>query len=159
MNNQHKSKTIFVTIIITIMFCSSCKKFVEIPPPINQIVNPIPFKDDATATATVIGIYSEMMTAPNQFSDNLTTLYAGMAADELYYYSPSFRDEFVKNEITQANSENLDMFFWEPAYKFIYSANLCIEQLSQSSSLTPQLKNTLIGESKFIRAFLLLFFD
>lgn len=135
------------------MFCSSCQKFVEIPAPINQIVNPIPFKDDATATATVIGIYSEMMRAPNQFSDNLTSLYAGMAADELFYYSPSYRDEFVKNEITQANHENLKTSFWEPAYKFIYTSNLCIEQLRQSSSLTPELKNTLIGECKFIRAF------
>jgi starch-binding outer membrane protein, SusD/RagB family len=153
MNNQYKSGTIFVAITITFIFFASCKKFVEIPPPLNQIVNPIPFKDDATATATVIGIYSEMMRAPNQFSDNLTTLYAGMAADELYYYSPSPRDEFVKNEITQANHENLKTFFWAPAYKFIYSANLCVEQLNQSSSLTPQLKNTLIGESKFIRAY------
>jgi hypothetical protein len=153
MNNQYKSRTIFSTIFITFMFCSSCQKFVEIPAPINQIVNPIPFKDDATATATVIGIYSEMMRAPNQFSDNLTSLYAGMAADELFYYSPSYRDEFVKNEITQANHENLKTSFWEPAYKFIYTSNLCIEQLRQSSSLTPELKNTLIGECKFIRAF------
>lgn len=135
------------------MVCVSCKKFVEVPPPANQIVNPIPFQDDATATATVIGIYSEMMRAQNLFSNNLTTLYAGMSADELYYYSPSFRDEFVKNEITEANHENLRISFWEPAYKFIYTSNLCIEQLTKSSTLTPQLKNTLTGECKFIRAY------
>lgn len=89
----------------------------------------------------------------NQFSNNYTTLYAGMAADELYYYSPSLRDEFVNNQITQANHNNLTQFFWEPAYKYIYSANLCIEQLNNSGSLSPQRKKSLIGESKFIRAF------
>jgi starch-binding outer membrane protein, SusD/RagB family len=153
MNSQYKPVKNFFIIIIACTFCVSCKKFVEVPPPTNQIVNPLPFKDDATATATVNGIYSEMMRSQNQFSDNLTTLYAGMSADELYYYSPSFRDEFVKNEITQANHENLRTSFWEPAYKFIYTSNLCIEQLVQSFSLTPHIKNTLIGECKFIRAY------
>lgn len=135
------------------MFCFSCKKFVDVPTPTNQIVNPIPFNNDATATATVIGIYSEMMRSSYQFSDGLTSLYAGMSADELYYYSPSSRDEFVKNKITQANHGNLKMLFWEPAYKFIYACNLCLEQLLKSSSLTPKVKNTLIGECKFIRAY------
>lgn len=132
---------------------SSCKKFVSVPPPIDQIVNPIPFNDDETATATVIGVYSEMMRSPNLFTNNSTTLYAGMSADELVYYSPSSREEFEKNEITQANHNNLTLFFWQPAYKFIYAANLCLEQLSTSQKLNPELKNSLIGETRFIRAF------
>ncbi len=155
MINQHGLKATLSTsmLLIALALAPSCKKFVEVAPPTNQIINPLPFTNDATAAATIIGIYSEMMRSPNQFSDNLTSLYEGMAADELYFYSPSLRDEFVNNEITQANHQNLQMFFWEPAYKFIYTANLCIEQLTSASSLTPALRNQLLGESKFIRAF------
>lgn len=153
MQNQNiKIIAIFILLSGIVPF-SSCKKFVEIPPPINQIVSPLPFANDATATGAVIGIYSEMMRSLNLFSSNCTTLYAGMAADELYFYSPSIRDEFIKNQITEANHNNLTSFFWQPAYKFIYTANLCIEQLNISTALTLQVKNMLIGESKFIRAF------
>jgi starch-binding outer membrane protein, SusD/RagB family len=153
MTNQHNFKTIVCEILLVLMLLSSCKKFVEIPPPANQIVSPLPFTNDATATGAVIGIYSEMMRALNQYSSNYTTLYAGMSADELYFYSPSPRDEFVKNQITQASHNSLTTFFWQPAYKYIYTANLCIEQLNISSSLSPQVKDMLLGECKFIRAF------
>ena len=76
-----------------------------------------------------------------------------MSADELYYYTPGFKDEFTKNEITQVNHVNIDNSFWKPAYKYIYAANLAIEKLSQSQGLSTSLKNQLTGEAKFIRAF------
>ena len=150
---QYLSKIISLVLTLSLIFFSSCKKFVDIPPPINQIVSPLPFNDDATATSTVLGIYEGMMNNMNQFSNNCTTLYAGMSADELYYYSPSLRDEFINNQITQASHNNLTNYFWEPAYKYIYSANLCIENLNNAGSLSPQVKNSLIGECKFVRAF------
>jgi hypothetical protein len=140
-------------LILLLIFFSGCKKFVQISPPYNQLVSDKVFANDATASATVNGIYSEMISNSQQFSSGFITLFTGMAADELYYYSASIRDEFVNNEITLANHGNLTSWFWAPAYKYIYTVNLCIEKLNESVAITPSLKNTLIGECKFLRAF------
>lgn len=138
------------------IFCMgiSCKKFVEIPPPINQPVSSVIFDNDAMATSAVTGIYSEMMSGANRFTAGELTFYAGMAADEIYHFNPTFREEFIRNEITVANHNLLLINFWERAYKFIYTTNLCLENLERSTSfLLPSVKQYLTGECKFIRAF------
>lgn len=131
----------------------SCKKLIEVDPPVDQITSSEVFKDDALAKAAVSGIYSEMMNNPNQFTTHAVTLYTGMSADELYYYSPGTRDEFIRNNLSTANHENLATLFWNPAYRYIYWANTSIEGLERSASLSPQVRQALLGEVKFIRAF------
>lgn len=131
----------------------SCKKFVNVPPPVNQVVSSTVFADDATALSAVTGMYEEMMSSQNQFLTCNTTLYAGMSADELIYYTTSNREEFIKNEITQTSHAILASYFWNTPYKYIYTANVCLEGLNNSTALTPSLKTTLTGEVKFVRAF------
>ncbi len=142
-----------IAAVLAILTFTSCKKFIEIDEPADQIVSSSIFRDDASAEAAIRGIYSEMMNSSRQFTSGYTTLFAGMAADELYYYSPSNRDEFVNNQITLSNHNLLTSSFWQPAYRYIYTANLCIEGLQQSAGVSPQIRNRLIGEAKFIRAF------
>jgi len=146
-----KSIVIYTTLLVLLL--AGCKKFVTVDPPANQIVNPAPFTTDATATSTVIGIYSEMMNGQAQFSSAFTTLYTGMYADELYYYTPGARDEFTTSNLTQASHGTINTSFWSPMYKYIYAANLTLEQLQLSTTLSPDVKQRLSGEALFIRAF------
>lgn len=138
---------------LLLLLFASCKKFVEIPPPSYQIGSDQVFANDGTATAAVVGIYSQMMETQNQFSASLVTLYTGLYADELTYYSPSDRDEFMASQLSQSSHPNLSAGFWAPAYKYIYAANVCIEKLEKSNAVTPATKAPLMGEAKFIRAF------
>ncbi len=138
---------------LAIFFLHSCKKFVEIPLPVDQLTTEFVFTDDNTATKSITGIYSEMMNNSQQFSDGFTTLFAGMSADELYYYTPSFRDEFVTNQISPASHTYIESWFWNPAYRYIYGANKCIEGVNTSTTLSPDTKQMIIGEAKFIRGF------
>jgi hypothetical protein len=140
-------------LLIACCFLSSCKKFVQVPPPLNQVVSTTVFTADATASSALTGIYSEMMSNFNQFCTGNTTLYAGMSADELSYRFTGYQQEFEKNEITQASHGIMAIYFWNSPYKFIYAANLCMEGLNASTALTPSVKNALLGEAKFIRAF------
>ncbi|MBN8718399.1 MAG: RagB/SusD family nutrient uptake outer membrane protein [Sediminibacterium magnilacihabitans] len=146
---------IFFTLLILVQeaLLNSCKKFIEVENPVDQLNSDAVFRDSSTATSAITGIYSEMLTNRNLFSNSAVTLYAGLSADELYYYMPGLKNEFTQNQITQANHVNIDNSFWKPAYKNIYAANLAIEKLSQSQSLSVSLKNQLTGEAKFIRAF------
>jgi hypothetical protein len=144
-----------LTLIIT-SIAVSCKKFVDIPAPIDPMASEVIFTNDITATGAVTGIYSEMMNSINsstQFSSSGITLYAGMCADELKYFASTSRDEFINNQITEANHASITSLFWSRAYKYIYSANLCREGLDKSTGVTPSVKTKLKGECYFIRAF------
>jgi hypothetical protein len=132
---------------------SSCRKLVEVAPPINQLESGVVFRSDASAQAALTGIYSQMMTTPSQALNSSTTLYAGMAADELHFYSSDLKEEFLTNQITLANHGLLLSSFWQPLYTYIYAANACLEGLENSKGLTPSVKTTLQGEARFIRAF------
>lgn len=143
----------FCVLAACTFFFTACKKFIQVPAPSNQVISSTVFLDDAGATAAITGIYSEMMNNPNQFCTGQTSLYAGLSADELSYYTTANQQEFEKNEISQTNHGIIGIYFWNTAYKYIYTANLCIEGLNQSTALTPSLKNSLMGEAKFIRAF------
>ena len=61
MNTNNK----FLLLILSCLsiFSFSCRKFLEIPPPKNQLVNSEVFTDSADATNAVIGIYISMMQA------------------------------------------------------------------------------------------------
>ncbi len=141
------------TLMLLGLILTSCKKFIAVDDPNDQLNSDMVFSDSSTAVSAITGIYSEMLTSRNLFSNSSITLYGGMSADELYSYAPGLNEEFTKNQITQVNHVNIDNSFWKPAYKYIYAANLAIEKLSQSQGLSGSLKNQLTGEAKFIRAF------
>lgn len=136
-----------------LMVTGGCKKFVEIPLPINQLVSESAFGDDKSAIATLNGIYSKMMSANLSLCSSALSLYPGMSADELYYYTSTSRDGFMQNTLTQNNDTELAGYQWTPAYNFIYAANNCIEGANASTTLSANTKNTVIGEALFVRAF------
>jgi hypothetical protein len=152
LDNTYTIRKISLIFILYCIIAISCKKFVDIDPPTTQVVSETVFNSDATATATILGIYSEMMNSSQQFSAGHITLFAGLSADELYYYTPGTNDEFTMNQISISNPTNASSF-WQRCYKYIYTANLCIEGINKSGLLSASVKSTLLGEAKFIRAF------
>ncbi|MGX5818724.1 RagB/SusD family nutrient uptake outer membrane protein [Chitinophaga lutea] len=131
----------------------SCKKFVETPLPANELVPELVFSDDKTATASVVGIYSQMNDFNYEWANILMSYLGGMQADETYYASTSATfDVFAKNQLLP-NSQYVETF-WEEIYSFIYQANSCIEGLEKTDKLTPALRDQLLGEAYFVRAFM-----
>jgi len=127
----------------------SCKKFVEVSSPVNQLDANNVFTDDKTATAAVVGIYSEM-----EFYSPVSTyltLLPGLSADELAYtsYDNAF-SEFANNSYTPGNPYVSSTW---GIYRYVYEANSCIERIEKSHGLTPGARNQLLGEALFSRAF------
>lgn len=140
--------------LLLLLLSGACKKYTDIPLPPDQLGTTYVFNNDSTAIQSVLGIYSEMMNSSTQFSSGNTTFYAGMAADELYYYTPgTARDEFMLNELSVLNHPTLESSFWNAAYKYIYAANSIIEKASVSNDLSSAVRKMVTGEAKFIRAF------
>jgi hypothetical protein len=148
-----KSKNLFIAYIFFVILFLSCKKFVEVAPPKNELITSTVFSDDQTATSAIVGIYNRMMNGNLVFANGGMSLYPGLSADEIYRTSPGGEiDQFTNNAITLSNSIN-NSSFWARAYPLIYQANACVEGLTNSTSLNAGIKNQLLGEAKFSRAF------
>jgi hypothetical protein len=144
----------YIFLLFLIISALSCKKFVQIPPPKNQLTTATVFADSTGANAAVTGIYINMMQYFNLTPTNGgLTLYTGLSGDELYESVNNTTDaEFYNNARTINNS--VDGQFWQLSYQYIYAANACIEGIKSSSGISSTAKNSLTGEAMLIRAFL-----
>ncbi len=148
---------------------TSCKKLVQVDPPINSIITQQVFADSADATAAVIGMYAKL--AKNYttlttgsispgigFQTGGITLYTSLAADELYanVANSSYQHEspFYANAILSSSTFNYTNM-WQAAYTVIYDINACLEGLgSSNTALVFSTKNQLRAECKVARAFM-----
>lgn len=151
MKMKNKYNQLFGIFLMLIVF-AGCKKFVQIPPPDNQLVSGNAFSDDGTADATMAGVYTRMNDFNYQFGNVLGSFMPAFAADEFYYaFSTAAFDEFKNDALTPDNTYVNSM--WESAYSFIYQANAVIEGINNSNTLSQKKIEQLDGEAKFVRAF------
>lgn len=149
-----RSFGLFVPILI-LFAMGSCEDFVEIDPPITELVSENIFSDDLTAIAAVNGIYAEMIGINAGFANGdrgSITYIAALSSDELGYFS-SDEDvlQFYNNSILVSNS--IVRRLWSRAYNTIFLANRVLEGLNNNFDITEPLRKQLRGEALFIRAF------
>jgi tetratricopeptide (TPR) repeat protein len=150
MKKTYKNFLLKSLTVAVVLSTASCKKFVEIGAPPTQILFEDAFKTDASAQSTVLGLYANNNGAIG--SVGLYSFLSGISADDLQYNATDASYlEFANNAVTNTNS--LAANTWQFSYALIKNANNVISGLSSSSTLTPALKNQLLGEAKFIRAF------
>jgi starch-binding outer membrane protein, SusD/RagB family len=131
----------------------SCKKLIEVAPPVDQLTTKTVFSNDSTAVAAVRGIYSDIMRLNNYIGNGGISLYCGLSADELATTrSISTYDAFLTNSLLP-NNYTVGPYFWQKGYFHIYQANAVLENLGSSKGITGPARAQLTGETKFIRAF------
>jgi hypothetical protein len=139
--------------IVTAGYLCSCKKFADVPPPNNQLSSALVFTSDATLKSAVAGMYTTLAAGNSYDLQTNLTACAGMSADEMIYPTGTDYDGFVNNTlpVNEGNVYNQ----WAGFYEIIYQANSIIEGVQSSGKgvLTDSLKNNVIGECKFLRAF------
>lgn len=147
-------KYIILVFFITISI-SSCKKFVEVDPPIDMLNTELVFNSDQTATAAVLGLYSNMMLSSPIITSGAVTFYAGLSADEIYNtnINSPLLSEFTDNALSADNTTLLSDF-WLRAYSFIYHANACIVGLDHNTNLSAPVREQLLGEVLLVRSFI-----
>jgi len=139
--------------ILTSFF--SCKKFIQIPPPSNQLVSSTVFSDDNIATAALTGIYSNMMQYSGSGVGQLP-LNIGVSSDELVNYSTDqYQIQFYTNSVSPTSNRIAGLWGGNNNgfYGYIFDANSAIEGLNSSTGVSAAVKQELLGEAKFIRAF------
>jgi hypothetical protein len=152
-------KTIaYIVGFFCILACiSSCKKFVQVAAPVTYTSSASVYTEDATAAAVLTGIYTNL-SAISFTSGGLpsVSLFAGLSADELTLYNgvtDITQISYYRNSLTNLTVSETTPDFWSVIYPVIYIANAAIEGVTNSNSLTPAVKQQLLGEGEFIRAF------
>jgi hypothetical protein len=130
----------------------SCKKFVEIPGPKNQIITSQVFADSADASSALLGIYINSMNTNYGLNSGGMSIIPGLSADEIYQTGNNTEyTQFYADNVLPANNTNNG--FWSSAYTYIFPADACISGIASSSGISVTAKSRLIGEARFIRAF------
>lgn len=149
-------RTVFrhIYIVTTLVIVAACRKFTDVAEPVDSITTKINFEDEATATASLMGIYNALNAQAPSFGNGIIALYTGLAADELNYFDATDLAvaPFQFNNLRPDNPSLLTDF-WTPAYTAIYRANAVIEGVANSEKLSEAVKWQLTGEAKFLRAF------
>jgi hypothetical protein len=142
------------TAMITLVFIFSCQKYVQVPAPISSINVGNVYSNDPTAIAAITDIYSQMSSGTLVLASGQNSLsyFAGLAADELTLYSGVTVSAAAYLYYTNALTNVSGVDFWNSLYPAIFSINSAIEGISGSTSLTPAIRQQLLGEAFFLRA-------
>src|SRR6266404_4672560 len=142
--NINQQRVIAVVFFSATFGYTSCKKFVQIPPPSTQIVTSSVFNDENAATAALTSIYSAMKDESWNMSQS-----TGLLSDELQ--SPSSSNlvrPYYQNSLL-ANTSASDLGPWVKGYNYIYQANAVINGVKAGTGLSTEIKRQLTGEAEF----------
>jgi starch-binding outer membrane protein, SusD/RagB family len=143
---------------IIVTFCS-CKKLIEIDPPTTSINQDNVYKSDNSAISALTSIYADM--SNNNFESGFTgvggmSLLSGLSSDELTLYnggSDTKLKAYYKNSLLSTQRESYGTEYWLQLFNYVFRCNAAIEGLTESTTLSASVKQQLLGEAKFMRAF------
>jgi len=150
---QARLLIIIATVFITSL--SACKKFIEVDAPVTSVTTDIVYGSDSKAIAAMTGIYAQM--SSNSFYTNgalSLSLSPELSGDNLGLFAISNPTilPYYKNSLNSQYNGNLTNL-WSKLYSIIYDANAVLEGVNKSNQLSSSVKNQLLGETYFIRAF------
>jgi hypothetical protein len=141
-------KIICLSAGLSTMMVTSCKKFVEIDPPINAFNANTAYDTDDLVKSNIAGLHSYNFIVGSGYYDTDSHLFPGMSADEISYYT-TLHDEFLENNIQDANVTNRAM--WTAPYKTIYQSNLMLTALEKATKISAPVKAEAFATAKFFR--------
>lgn len=145
-----KKEIVSLVLLIATIHITGCKDLVNIDPPKTEFIPAIVFASDDKAKQAIAGLYAPLLNGYASGDITSITYLAGLSSDELIPGSDGGVD-FYNNSLLSNNAAILDL--WSNPYKNIYNANALLEGLEKSTAVTVQLKQQLLGEAKFLRAF------
>lgn len=147
------------TAVALLLIFTSCKKLVEIEPPTNAVSESNVYTNNTTAISSLNGIYASMSSGNSVFTGYTSiSVYTGLSADEFGLYGAGINNyygRYYANALSPTVDPVAGVESWLPIYKLVYSANAGIVGLSSSTAnaLLPAVRDQLLGEAKFMRAF------
>jgi hypothetical protein len=162
---QYSNRVVTIAAMLIITVTTSCKKLLEIDPPIGSISTVSVFSANDQAQSAMAGVYTRLINGANPnmshgdqgFAMGATSIFCALSADD-YYYTRTDHQSYYNlylNKLNEEQNTNTSMVLWTSAYDCIYGCNAILEGIAQSKSLalTQPVRDQLNGEAKFLRAF------
>lgn len=136
---------------------SGCKKLVTVAPPPTSVLGASAYSSDLAAISVLNGLYAQQMnsgTVTNAGTIPSVSFFTGLSSDEftlLNTVTNATQLAYYRNSLSA--SVPIGSEFWTKIYPNIFTCNAAIEGLTASTTLTPSVKQQLLGEAKFMRAF------
>lgn len=139
-----------VIILMLVVLTTSCKKYLEIPLPIDQLATTTVYQDSTTITAAVDGMYNSFASGLLQ-ANSLKFTYWISDEGTIDPIPGSEIGNIIAGNLQEGNTQVLP---WSWFYPNIYKANELIERLPSVpvSIISQAKKNTYIGAAKYVRA-------
>ena len=151
---KHSIDNYLHLLCIGVLFLTcACEPFVEVEVPNDRITSETVFSDDATAREAMDGVYIQLFNTAFAAGGNQSVSFLGTLSAETYTVTNAVpeMEAFAAHQLEATNSLNLAL--WSGAYNTIYMCNAILEGVADNSSLSPETRDALEGESRFIRAF------
>lgn len=151
---RHRKNLWVSLLVILVILTSGCKKLVEVNAPVTSVNGDNVYTNDAQAASVLTGIYTKMAASSLLSLTGITSmsLFPGLSADELALYSGG-NAQYSAYYTNSLGSNTYGFEFWNNVYPQIFVCNSAIEGLNKSTLLTPAVKQQLVGEAMFMRAF------
>lgn len=131
--------------LLLLLVNSSCKKLLEVDPPINQIVGKKIYDNPANAAAVLTGLYHDFSAGGFAAGSRSLSVYNAFLADELI--------DLTGKSVFYTNALNAEKdYYWTELYQYIFRCNSAIEGVNSSDALSAGIKKQLTGEAVFARA-------
>lgn len=153
--NQYK-KVVLVIFTLLLIATTGCKKFVEVPDPITNTSYSNVYSNDGTAISVLTGIYANLANGSAGSPQLLSlSVYGGLSADEFSLLNNPSNIGYVNyyRNISDSRGPQVSSDFWSNAYQILYVANSVVGALTNNTALSPAVRQQLMGEAKFMRAF------
>lgn len=143
---------ITVLLLVTTSFFVGCYKLADVPPPSTSFTGESVYQEDGTAAAVMSGLYSNLQTDLGAGKLGIS-LRAGLSSDELDLV---FSNDHQDLELFYLNSLSSNAYLdviWSRCFSYLHTVNSLMEGVEKSGTLTPLVKQQLLGEARFVRAF------
>lgn len=147
---------ICIILLAGMIFLSiGCKKLVEVQAPGNGLIKDVVYSNDQAAIGVLNNIF--IMVSGGHFFNygmNCVPLITGLSSDELSLGDLSMYNDLAAFFQNNIEPQVISKDVWTSAYDLLYKVNDAIEGVTMSTTLTPHVKTQLLGEAKFLRAFI-----
>jgi len=149
----NKNRLLGLSIFAISFMIISCEDFVEVETPNYKLNSETVFANDQTAQSALDGIFNQLFnTGFANGGAQSVSFTAGISADNFAVTTTTQEIvQYHQNQIIPTNSYNLTL--WSGAYNLVYMVNAMLAGIEDNPSLSQDLKDSMEGSGKFMRAF------
>jgi hypothetical protein len=145
---QKPSRSVQALCLLSMIAVSGCRKYLEVPLPINSIAGASAFNTDNSSGAALNSVYNELYTQGEFAGTGSAGYLTGLYGDELRNLSTLPSNQALYGDAVSSTVGGVTGI-WTSLYSQLYSVNLAIESLPAVSGLI--YKNQWMGEAYFLR--------